>query len=187
MKRLNGVAVHIGFCGRTVDGQARQSVGVAMVTCLPVDNVILVSGEKVSIPLQASGCHGRQIFDGAEDRRQRLMICDEREASTVQICMKLFEAPHNTKGFLVNLAVILLCGVQRARSKGDGPALFRQAWNEKEQRPGCRARHHLPHEAVDPGGNASTPSQIRFDVSLRRKQQCRHLSSAKRCCIAAIG
>ena len=91
-----------------------------MVTCLSVDNVILVSGEKESIPLQASGCHRRQIFDSAEDRRQRLMICDEREASTVQICMKLFEAPHNTKGFLVNLAVILLCGVQRARSKGDG-------------------------------------------------------------------
>ena len=73
--------------------------------CLPVDNVILVSGKKESIPLQASGCHGRQIFDWAEDRCQRLMICDECEASTVQICMKHFEAPHNTKGFLFNLAV----------------------------------------------------------------------------------
>ena len=58
-------------------------------------------------------------------------------------------------------------------------ALFRQAWSEKEQRPGHRARHHLPHEAVDPGGNASTPSPIRFDVSLCRRQQCRHQSSAK--------
>ena len=120
MKRFNSVADRVDFCGRTVDGQARQSIGIAMVTCLPVDHVILVSGEKESIPLQASGCHGRQIFDWAKDRCQRLMICDEREASTVQICMKLFEAPHNTKGFLVNLAVILLCGVQRARSKSDG-------------------------------------------------------------------
>ena len=98
-----------------------MSVGVAMVTCLPVENVILVSGKKESIPLQASSCHGRQIFDWAEDRRQRLMICDEREASTVKICVKLSEALHNTKGFLVNLTVILLCGVQRARSKGNGP------------------------------------------------------------------
>ena len=57
--------------------QARQSVGIAVVTCLPVDNVILVSGEKESIPLQASGCHGRHIFDWTEDRCQRLMICDE--------------------------------------------------------------------------------------------------------------
>ena len=69
--RFNGVAVRVGFCGRTVDGQARQSVGIAMVTCLPEDNVILVSGEKESIPLQASGCHRRQIFDWAEDRPQR--------------------------------------------------------------------------------------------------------------------
>ena len=78
-----------------------------MVTCLPIDNVILVSGEKESIPLQASGCQGRQIFDRAEDRRERLMICDERETSTVQIRVKHFEAPqmYNTKGFLVNLAV----------------------------------------------------------------------------------
>ena len=63
----------------------RQFVSVAMVTCLPVDNVILVSGEKESKSLQASSCHGRQIFDWAEDRGQRLMICDERESSTVQI------------------------------------------------------------------------------------------------------
>ena len=48
------------------------------------------------------------------------MICDERESLTVQVCMKLFEAPHNTEGFLVNLAVILLCGVRRARSKAMG-------------------------------------------------------------------
>ena len=65
MKLINGVAVRVGFCGRTVDGQAKQSVSVAMVTCLLVDNGILVSGEKESIPLQASGCHGRQIFDWA--------------------------------------------------------------------------------------------------------------------------
>ena len=44
MKCFNGAAARVGFCGRTVDGQARQSVSVAMVTCLPVDNVILVSG-----------------------------------------------------------------------------------------------------------------------------------------------
>ena len=66
MKRIHGATVRVGFCGRTVDGQARQSVSIAMVTCLPVDNVILVSGEKESIPLQASGCHGRQIFDRAD-------------------------------------------------------------------------------------------------------------------------
>ena len=45
MKRINGVTVHFNFCGVTVDGQARQSVSVAVVTCLPVDDVILVSGE----------------------------------------------------------------------------------------------------------------------------------------------
>ena len=128
------------------------------------------------------------IFDWAEDRRQRLMICGEREASTVQICVKLSEAPHNTKGFLncqsgCNSALRCSACEQQRR----WAALYRQAWSEKEQRPGRRARHHLPHEAVDPGGNASTPSQIRFDVSLRRKQQCKHQSSAKRCCATAIG
>ena len=81
-----------------------MAVGIAMVTCLPVDNVILVFGEKESIPLQASGCHGRQIFDWAEDHRQRLMMCDEREASTVQICVKLSEASHNTKGMPLPMA-----------------------------------------------------------------------------------
>ena len=52
------------------------------------------------------------------------MMCDERQSSTVKICMEFFETPHNTKGLLVNLAVILLCGVQRARSKGDGLLCF---------------------------------------------------------------